>query len=545
MGINIIIVNHQNTDTHITTSLNWSIMKLTVIFSLLILTTCITSCQNLSSSRSIASNGTPVFVHGLDEVNISFLRSWSQGLYSTQGVPPTEKVKDMVMRTYYKSSNISVLINNLMDLKLHQKYISATKYKELAEGLFAARKEIRKDLAKNNKKTRQAMLLLEMLAEETLYIREVIFKDHKMIAFNYSQGNIKTVCKNRISSLNKIPICQGDIILSKGGAGSSSFLARITDYPGNFSHSTISYIAKNSKKLTFIEAFIEDGVKLRTPDNDYIKSKKAKLFVYRSKSTDIIRKGIRGVDKFITKMKNRVNTNNLDTLKVTASFPYDFAMDAADDSKLFCSEVVYHAYKSTVSDRENPYTKKNWGAVTDPSRKLFLSKFLDSHTTFPSPSDVELNSELQLIAMQFNPQKLSADRIIVALTDAIMKILIENRAYLAHYIEQLGPLGTEIVDPVILKEKILLISKLLNFKITPETLTAIEQVPENINYKQLVFFAYLDQKLAPKMVKEMQGYEKQLHSQGKILDLITMREVIYPAVEKEIKKFIQQVNQFK
>ena len=244
-------------------------------------------------------------------------------------------------------------------------------------------------------------------------------------------------------------------------------------------------------------------------------------------------------------MKNRVNTNNLDTLKVTASFPYDFAMDAADDSKLFCSEVVYHAYKSTVSDRENPYTKKNWGAVTDPSRKLFLSKFLDSHTTFPSPSDVELNSELQLIAMQFNPQKLSADRIIVALTDAIMKILIENRAYLAHYIEQLGPLGTEIVDPVILKEKILLISKLLNFKITPETLTAIEQVPENINYKQLVFFAYLDQKLAPKMVKEMQGYEKQLHSQGKILDLITMREVIYPAVEKEIKKFIQQVNQFK
>ena len=516
-------------------------MKLLSI--LLFLITLLLSFHSAQANNSTISTSEKVFIHGLDHVDISFLKDWTQSLYLKKSTRPVGKVKDLLLDAYYKSSNTSGFIKNIMNLRLHQKYENSSKYKELAEGIFATRREIRKDLEKNSIRTRQVMLVLETLAEEVLYVREVIFQEHKPISFNYSQKNSLSACQKRIATLNGIKTCQGDIVLSKGGAGSSSFLARITDYPGNFSHSTIAFVSKINQELSFIEAFIEDGVKLRSPEKDYVKSKKVKLFIYRSKEKRVISKSLEAVDQFIQMMKVNLHTNDLEELKKNASYPYDFAMDAEEIDKLFCSEVVYQTYKLTVSNNNNPYNKKLWGKVESPCRKIFLSRFLDSKTTFPSPSDVELNNDYQLISMQFNPRKLSKDRIIIALTDAIMKILITNKSYVESYIDQLGPLGTEIVEPDALTEKLMVLSKLFGFKVSKETLQAMKKIPENINYKQLVFFSYLDQQLTPKVLKQIRAYEKYLLQNGQILDLLLMREVIYPAVDKELKDFMAKIKE--
>ena len=146
--------------------------------------------------------------------------------------------------------------------------------------------------------------------------------------------------------------------------------------------------------------------------------------------------------------------------------------------------------------------------------------------------------------MQFNPKKLSQDRIIIALTDIIMQIMSNNRHYMQQYIDKIGLMGTEIVQPQKLKRQLIMLSHSLGFSINASTIEMLEQVPENINYKQLIFFAYLDQQLAPKIVKIIMHEEQRLLRQGKLLDLISLREQIYPLIASELKDFMQKIKNF-
>lgn len=97
--------------------------------------------------------------------------------------------------------------------------------------------------------------------------------------------------------------------------------------------------------------------------------------------------------------------------KLVASYDYDFAMDANESKKLFCSEVAYYAYqKDPLAKEDNPYNKKYWSNVIDPTRKAFLTRFLNTTSKFPAPSDVEFNPSYDLVAMQFDLSKFSNDR---------------------------------------------------------------------------------------------------------------------------------------
>ena len=117
-------------------------MKLLSI--LLFLITLLLSFHSAQANNSTISTSEKVFIHGLDHVDISFLKDWTQSLYLKKSTRPVGKVKDLLLDAYYKSSNTSGFIKNIMNLRLHQKYENSSKYKELAEGIFATRREIRK-----------------------------------------------------------------------------------------------------------------------------------------------------------------------------------------------------------------------------------------------------------------------------------------------------------------------------------------------------------------------------------------------------------------
>ncbi|MGZ3787868.1 MAG: hypothetical protein ACXVLQ_05060 [Bacteriovorax sp.] len=500
-----------------------------LMINLLLLASC--SSQGL---RYPSSNDQAKY-HGLESMSLDPVAEWTEGLYAgtekaalDQGV----SVVDSVQKTFLATNNVGDFMNQLLSLKLHNKYSSEGSYRQLAEGLFAARKRIRKNLSANPKYTKEAMLLVELLAEETLYVDGLRFKPNNLIRFDYA--NDVSVCGNRTSAINGTKICQGDIIISKGDAGSSSFIARVSDYPGNFSHSTAPYIDAN-KRTFLVEAFIEDGLKLRDPAKDYVNDPKAKMMIYRNTNPSVVKEGVNGIDMIVKKIGERLGGKDPVT---NASYEYDFAMDATNFDRLFCSEVSYYAYSlnPAIPAAQNPYAQAYWSNVDDPSRNIVLSRFLDAKTHFPAPSDVELNPNYEIVSMQFNPNKLSGDRMRVALIDVLIDVMNENQQQMITSINMLGKLGDQVVDPATIKSKLAVFAA-LGIKLPPEASTMIDSIPKNINYKQLLFFAFIDKRLAPYVVDQLSKQEQMLLKNGKVLDLESMRSSLRPLVEQELKQF--------
>ena len=500
-----------------------------VLINLLVLASCAGTSNRAPSSENIAK------YHGLESMSMDSVNQWSEGLFGgtvKSGLNPKYSIVDNVYKSFQSTNNVGDFMGLILNLKLHNKYSKELSYRQIAEGLLAAKKRIRKNLATNSKYTKEAMILVELLSEETLYVDELRFKSKNLIRFDYA--NDVSSCNNKSSSLNGTKICQGDIILSKGAAGSSSFLARIADYPGNFSHSTTPYI-DNNKKTYMVEAFIEDGVKLRDPAADYITDTKTKMMIYRNANAAVVKEAVNSIEMIVAKMK--ANLGGKDPV-ANAAFEYDFKMDATNFDRLFCSEVSYYAYSlnPAIPVGQNPYALPYWSSVEDPARSVVLSQFLDAKTHYPAPSDVELNPNYEIVSIQINPLKLSADRIRVALIDVILQVMNENQQQMITSINKLGNLGTQIVDPNVIKSKMAIVTA-LGITLPPNAVDLINTFPKNINYKQLLFFALIDQRISPYVVAQLTKQEEVLVSSGKILDLESMRTAIRPLVENELKQF--------
>ncbi len=503
------------------------------LVSLLLVNLLLESCST-NSFRNPSSTG-PIKYHGLESLSLDPVAQWTEGLFSgaeVKSINSGTSVADSVYNAFLSTNNVGDFVNQILNLKLHNKYSSEGTYRQLAEGLVAARKRIRKNLGTNPKYTKEAMLLVELLAEETLYVDSLRFKTKNLIRFDYA--NDVSACGNRTSTINNTKICQGDIIISKGEAGSSSFLARVADYPGNFSHSTTPYIDTN-KNTFMVEAFIEDGVKLRNPAKDYINDPKTKMMIYRNTNRAIVKEGVTSVDMIVKKIFDRLGGKDPTT---TASFEYDFKMDASNSERLFCSEVAYYAYtlNPSIPGGQNPYATPYWSSVDDPNRNLVLSQFLSANTHFPAPSDVELNPNYEIVSMQFNPSKLSADRMRIALIDVLMEVMNENQQEMITSINMLGKLGDQIVDPATIKAKLALFAS-LGIQIPADAGSTVDSIPKNINYKQLLFFAFIDRRLSPYVVEQLTKQEQILLKDGKVLDLESMRNALRPLVEGELKQF--------
>lgn len=505
-----------------------------------LLSSCATTTSSFFESRSPSSTAT-VMIPGLQEVDLNIFKEWSQGLLTgtiMKGPYPSDQLLIDVEHIYETSKNINEFVTGIMALKLNGQYQRAADYLNTAQNILAIRNEIRVQLDKRPVLVRQAMLFLNMLAEETLYVAHLKFPNEKLTTADFGDMNIES-CHGRVATLNGIKLCEGDILASKGGAGSSSFIARIADYPGNFSHSTIPLI-KDDKSLLLIEADIDDGVKLRSTDLEYVNDHKAKLFVYRSKNTQTVANAHTATSAMYALILKRLN--GLDP-KTNSSFDYDFAMNAEDSSKLFCSEVPYFAYSlNPQTSSDNPYSKKYWSSVKDSMRRNFLEKFLGIGKTFPAPSDIELNPHYDIVAMQFDLTKMSKDRIMNAMIDSLFYVLKTNESKVNIALSRLDKLGNEVATSEDVKKK-LDFFKAKGIKIPDAVYEQAKTVPKGINYKQMVFFSFLNGTLAPKVLQNLTLAETGYGAQGKILDLGTMRSMIVSAINSEVQTFMETVNQ--
>ena len=96
--------------------------------------------------------------------------------------------------------------------------------------------------------------------------------------------------------------------------------------------------------------------------------------------------------------------------------PYDFTMDYADASRLFCSEVASAAYRE--------HGVKLWtgnSTISAPGLRRWLASFGVRQFETQEPSDLEYDPQLSVVAEWRDPASLFDDHVDNAVTDAMLE----------------------------------------------------------------------------------------------------------------------------
>lgn len=204
-----------------------------------------------------------------------------------------------------------------------------------------------------------------------------------------------------------VRVHSGDIILSRGEAPTSALIARGNPYPGNFSHVALVHVDERTGTATVVESLIERGVVL-TPATEFLKDKRYRLLLLRLRPGNPVLQQ----DPLAT---HRAASSMLDRIKA-AHIPYDFSMNWNDESKMFCSEVAYHAYRSIGIDLWADKPK-----LESPGLIRWLGDMGMTHFTTIVPSDLEYDPRLAPVAEWRNLESLSYDR----LDNVTLDVLLE------------------------------------------------------------------------------------------------------------------------
>jgi hypothetical protein len=204
-----------------------------------------------------------------------------------------------------------------------------------------------------------------------------------------------------------VRIHSGDILLSRGDAPTSALIARGNDYPGNFSHVALVYVEARSGRASVVEAHIERGVAVSSIA-DYLRDVKLRVMVLRLRA-DLPRLA---ADPMLPHEAAAAAWKAARGRHI----PYDFEMDVADHSRLFCSEVASAAY-----ERVNVRLWMGLSHISSPGLAAWLAGFGVRHFETQEPSDLEYDPQLRVVAEWRDPQALFSDHVDNAVVDAMLE----------------------------------------------------------------------------------------------------------------------------
>jgi hypothetical protein len=175
----------------------------------------------------------------------------------------------------------------------------------------------------------------------------------------------------------------GDLVLSRGNAYTSAAISQLGEFDTQFSHLSIVHVDDKGRTWT-VEAHIEVGSFVR-PLKDHIEDENRRIAVFRHPDEALAKKAAAYIFERVRKA-SQGRTGNIH---------YDFGFDMSEDKKLFCSEVISHAF-DVASE----------GAVKMPFIK---SKLMTRKPTFVEklgikvdesfvPADLEVDPRFELVA---------------------------------------------------------------------------------------------------------------------------------------------------
>jgi Permuted papain-like amidase enzyme, YaeF/YiiX, C92 family len=204
-----------------------------------------------------------------------------------------------------------------------------------------------------------------------------------------------------------VSIRSGDILVSRGGAPTSSLIARGSDYPGNFSHVALVHVDERTNVPSVLEAHIERGVTISSL-SDYLNDVKLRVMVLRLRS-DL---PALTADPLLPQ---RVATRALESARAR-HIPYDFAMDFRDTIRLFCSEVASAPYAA-----EGIQLWRGLSTISSSGLASWLAAFGVEHFETQEPSDLEYDPQLRVVAEWRDPETLLKDHVDNATIDVLLE----------------------------------------------------------------------------------------------------------------------------
>jgi hypothetical protein len=203
-----------------------------------------------------------------------------------------------------------------------------------------------------------------------------------------------------------VTLHSGDVLLSRGGAPTSAFIARGNDFPGNFSHVALVHVSEEGTP-TVIESHIERGV-VTSSAREYLEDTKLRILVLRLRADHPALRSH-------AELPHRAATEALERVRST-HIPYDFAMDWRDPSAQFCSEVAFAAYA-----RHGVRLWRGLSSMSGEGLTRWLSAFGVRHFRTLAPSDLEYDPQVRVIAEWRDPETLFSDHLDNAVLDAMLE----------------------------------------------------------------------------------------------------------------------------
>lgn len=205
-----------------------------------------------------------------------------------------------------------------------------------------------------------------------------------------------------------VRVHSGDIILSRGDAPTSALIARGNPYPGNYSHVALVHVDAHTGVATVAESLIEHGAVL-TPAAEFLKEKRHRLLLLRLRPDNpVLQKDPLAPARAADYMLNRIKS---------AHIPYDFNMNWTDATRMFCSEVAHHAYRSVGIDLWADKSR-----LEAPGLARWLGDMGVTHFITIVPSDIEYDPRIAPVAEWRNLETLRYDR----LDNVALDVLLES-----------------------------------------------------------------------------------------------------------------------
>lgn len=457
-----------------------------------------------------------VHIQGLNRIAVD---TWTRFL--TEGRSEGLNVLDareQVRNVLVNSKNEAEVFQGIKKVMAEVKVVSSNDYRDLGIMLLELRQELRQQKVMTMKARQDSLFLMELLAEESLFVGSKKFADFpKEISV---VGQAKS--SGMVANLRNFKVQTGDLVLSKStGFGSSSFITLVGAHPHIYSHSTPIYVSDEGDLLS-PEAEIEDGVKLRSMIKDYVDGSKTRATYYRYQGakSGVLETVATAMRNFVSEMYTRTGGDPFNK----AAFLYDFSMTPGDANSrgLFCSSVGLEIYKRAgFSGNENPYPESVWSPITK-GREILLKALNMNTEKVPAPGDLELNSDFHLVGTRIDVTKLGQERVEAAIMDVFLSELDHNRDLLKNVSETLTTVAAKPVDKNSLKK--MAYSGLLPKQLA-EKLSVVDKIPDSINLKQMVFFAFLNDVMTPKVRAAIMKQIEVAETKGEIVGPIEIRKM--------------------
>ncbi len=326
------------------------------------------------------------------------------------------------------------------------------------------------------------IFLLQLLAEETLFASH--WRGSKTLVFSKDLRNDPTDLNLSLGvqkiSLNQFDFLDGDILLSKGDAGSSAFISRIGEWPSFYSHAAVLSYEPEDKIFYLPEAFIEDMVKRRSVFESYVPKNsefgKRRLSAFRLKAQTESQMGewTEGVLSFTRKIFKE-------------PIPYDFVADMDDPSAQICFEVPDQIAKSLGVPR--PYPPENSTQLSPTQWNFFSAMGQNVEKTFPVPSDIEKSIKgWEWVVFQLDLRRLGLDRVDSVLLDLFWKKVasVKYKSQFEKLFMRLAELPDNSAYEAWLRQK-----------------AKQEGIPliDGLGWRQTLFFGLLDKWVVPEVQK--------------------------------------------